>query len=362
MLNRPLPVTLRRHAWELLLVRRDIRTEYEGKMETRVALTISNKDVQITHMCQRLLVSEFAEVASASRLAVTMMKTVLSYVHILSGAEMLYENDPDLLYLAVPLLQVFKDECNCGLYAFMVERYCGLISMARPHVLPGGATEVTREDFNATFMAVLKKRDPELDGIFALAEGPKAPVRDEVLKAVNMLSSRLFVGLSNLDVVSFVWDQCLCTKLQLLMPLCAAVITLSRRELLAATSGSQAREILSDAARSMSVPALQQEMEHRYHEDLVQAGMPAYEVSGESKAPFLFADDMSTHSAGSRHIAAASSSSDPRRARAVAGAVTRPGVAASSKPAPPPNPLIQAMVGVVDETQASTEAFDKGMR
>lgn len=95
-------------------MRHDIRAEYEDKIVKRPALTISTKDVDILQRCQRLLVSEFAELASESRLAVTMMKTVLSYVHVLSGSDNLTDKNPTLLYLVVPLLGVFRVRILCA--------------------------------------------------------------------------------------------------------------------------------------------------------------------------------------------------------------------------------------------------------
>ena len=97
-----------RNAWQLLLVRHDIRAEYEQKLVKDPGSTISIRDGDIVARCLRLLVSEFSAVASGSKLTVTMMKTVLSYVHQLSGSENLYDNDPALLYLAVPLLSLFR--------------------------------------------------------------------------------------------------------------------------------------------------------------------------------------------------------------------------------------------------------------
>ena len=45
----------------------------------------------------------------------------------------------DMLLLTLRDLQ---EECDRGDAAFIIERYCGLITMARPHVLATGTAQV----------------------------------------------------------------------------------------------------------------------------------------------------------------------------------------------------------------------------
>lgn len=165
-----------------------------------------------------------------------------------------------------------------------------------------------------------------------------------------------------MDVVLFVWDQCLCTKLQLLLPLCAAMLTLTRRELLAAKSNIEATDSILGFAKVVSVEALQQEMEQKFHEELVAAGMPSFDIVGKSNAPFLFAEDLGVMGQSGNPM------TEPSR-KQPAGYAGSPLAVSSMKSntesanrlpaAADSNPLIQAMVGVVDKAKKGTEALDK---
>jgi len=359
MLNRPFPGALRRNAWELLLVRHDIRTDYEEKIAKKPATTISAKDADIMQRCQRLLVSEFADLVSSSRLAVTMMKTVLSYVHVISGSERLLEQDPALLYLAIPLLGVFQHECDSGDAAFIMERYCGILTLARPTVLHNTGPEV---EFKSRLVLIVERHDSDLGTLLQQDSGPKAAVSAAIVSCAKTLWDQMFVGLTKMDVVLFVWDQCLCTKLQLLLPLCAAMLTLTRRELLAAKSNIEATDSILGFAKVVSVEALQQEMEQKFHEELVAAGMPSFDIVGKSNAPFLFAEDLGVMGQSGNPM------TEPSR-KQPAGYAGSPLAVSSMKSntesanrlpaAADSNPLIQAMVGVVDKAKKGTEALDK---
>jgi len=100
------------------------------------------------------------------------------------------------------------------------------------------------------------------------------------------------------------------------------------------------------------------ELEHGYHKNLVDAGMPSFDVSSASDAPFLFADDL----AEAEEERAARSPIGQMGQAAVAGApawLQPQGMGeAASVPTDGGGLLIQAMVGVVNKTQSETEALD----
>ena len=353
-------------------MRHDIRAKYEGKMATRPADTISNKDVDIQQRSQRLLVSEFSEVAASSRLAVTMMKTILSYVHVLSGSDNLTEKNPSLLYLLVPILSVFQAECDKGNAAFMVERYCGLLTMARPDVLTG-ADPMLKLEFDQKLIACLEPRNAELAAMLRQSSGPSIRVVEAILSTIRTCYDQMFVGISPMDVVLFIWDQSLVSRLgtedphvDLLMPLCAAVLTLpiwqrdGRHQLLMAVSDIEVNDAIRSVGASLSIGALQNELEHGYKHELVNAGMPSFEVSGDSDAPFLFADDMDM--GGGNKLAEGGRAAGGQKAApawlqaAAGGGGGGGGGGQKGAPAAPQNPLIQAMAG---EIRSREDGVDK---
>ena len=53
-----------------------------------------------------------------------------------------------------------------------------------------------------------------------------------------------------MEVTMFIWDQCLCSKLKMLLPLCAALLTLVRTGLLGANSVSVSHSVLFYGTRT----------------------------------------------------------------------------------------------------------------
>eukprot|EP00656_Telonema_subtile_P006032 TRINITY_DN12770_c0_g1_i2.p1 TRINITY_DN12770_c0_g1~~TRINITY_DN12770_c0_g1_i2.p1 ORF type:complete len:399 (-),score=68.12 TRINITY_DN12770_c0_g1_i2:300-1496(-) len=153
MLNRGLTGTLRRPSWELFLSRKDARAHYEEKISKQPSSTISSKDLEILQKCQRLLVSDFAAVAGSSRLAVTVMKTVISYCHVLSRNDEFLSDSSELLHLLVPLLAVFQDCCAAGDAKSLIEHYLALLVMVRPDVFSGYSSLVTVPPASASIPA-----------------------------------------------------------------------------------------------------------------------------------------------------------------------------------------------------------------
>merc|ERR1719478_639795 len=116
-------------------------------------------------------------------------------------------------------------------------------------------------------------------------------------------------------------------------------------------------------------------MEHRYHADLVAAGMPSFDVTNRSDAPFLFAEDLAGEGAAAAQTAQPFAPVAPFSKTAGAGGNPLLGlmgggaVAGGAAPLISPaatiadsNPLIQAMVGQVDKVQKGTEALDEEFR
>jgi len=232
--------------------------------------------------------------------------------------------------------------------------------------------------------------------------GGNAMVVQTTFATARAFWEQMFVGLARFDVALFVWDQCVSTKMQLLMPLCAALVTLSRARILAARSDVEASDAIMGVAHSMSVSSLMQEMQHGYYAELVAAGMPSYDVAGESDgvvsgcplpgismmmvlsldvpslsgyllpvygcslqsspccptAPFLFAEDLGGTAGGLWDRP--SSPPAPAAGAVPTGAQIWGGLAGTAAPGakPPSNALIAAMVGVVDNAQRGTEALD----
>ena len=151
MINRALTGSLRRPGWRMLLSRKDARAVYDDQIAKQPSSTISPKDLEILQKSQRLLVSDFGSVAASSRLVVTVMKTVISYCHVLSKNDQFISEDSSLLHLLVPLLTVFQEECSRGDAASLIEHYISLLLMIRPALFPEFSQQVTVHDADPQF-------------------------------------------------------------------------------------------------------------------------------------------------------------------------------------------------------------------
>eukprot|EP00656_Telonema_subtile_P006031 TRINITY_DN12770_c0_g1_i1.p1 TRINITY_DN12770_c0_g1~~TRINITY_DN12770_c0_g1_i1.p1 ORF type:complete len:452 (-),score=115.87 TRINITY_DN12770_c0_g1_i1:68-1423(-) len=292
MLNRGLTGTLRRPSWELFLSRKDARAHYEEKISKQPSSTISSKDLEILQKCQRLLVSDFAAVAGSSRLAVTVMKTVISYCHVLSRNDEFLSDSSELLHLLVPLLAVFQDCCAAGDAKSLIEHYLALLVMVRPDVFSGYSSLVTVPPASAS-IPVIGLRDTQLHAHLT-ATGEHGDVATMVLAAVHPLHRNLYVGGVTLDVVYFIWDQCLLSNFSLLPAITAALITLARAQLLQAHTEDAVNTAILSTAGALTVASLQRELQARYQPELKAAGMPDWDAKLGSgpDAPLLFGDDI----------------------------------------------------------------------
>ena len=329
MLNRELSGPLRAPAWGVLLARKDARGQYDKTVARHPSSTISDKDTDILQKCQRLLVSDFGSVASSSRLVVTVMKTVISYCHVISGNAGFLDYESNLLKLLVPLLSVFSHECAKGSAGTLIEHYIGMVAIVQPAVFPEYPAPTVAPPHHQ-MMAIIHKRDPQLlaalkgvpvrsiepaeqrsgewfDGNSQTPEPAAAVgVRDSGLceqmnRVMERVRDNMFIlsstatCVTKMELVYFVYDQCLLSRFALLPVLCAAVVTLARGQLMEAESIEMIELALYNVLGALTVPALQRELQTRYSAELAEVGMPqwvgelAESIEG---SPLLFHEDL----------------------------------------------------------------------
>lgn len=205
-----MPGPLRKQAWKLYLTDPQSRKEYESKVKTRKSSTESAIDSQITRNCENLIDKDFPELGNERKILLS-LKTVLSYHHVL-------ENKPEeagdpLYYLAIPIVYVYGSEYN-GL-AQCIEAFLALLDAPRPRFSEQGR----RSDTNRCVSRVsglLKEKDRDfydkLCSIFVNEAGSESEDWS-IARLVQPAIERLFVGVTQLEVTLYIWDQLLMVPL-----------------------------------------------------------------------------------------------------------------------------------------------------
>ena len=181
-------------------------------MKARKSSTESAIDSQITRNCENLIDKEFPELGNERKLLLS-LKTVLSYHHVL-------ENKPEeagdpLYYLAIPIVYVYGADYN-GL-AQCIEAFLALLDAPRPRFSKQGR----RSDADRCVSRVTKLlREKDIDFYGSLCDifkDARSESEDRsITRLVQPAIERLFVGVTQLEVTLYIWDQLLMVRLLIL--------------------------------------------------------------------------------------------------------------------------------------------------